>query len=259
MRAPTVLAALAGLMLAFCAAAQPPAPCVFTTQQPRYWQAATQLSALHVDAQKSFFLGDSLLRTLTRQLGLQPCQVLLTAAQPCSAALAAAPCPDPLWLCGGELTISGSVYEAARSGLCAAVHAAAPGPAATRAPPSVAVLPLPAVCQTLEEFPGIADLVAAGACNPACFAEVTGDANSTVRLAPPPPAPAAAGSCYAFALQLDAASEAEAALLATNLHNATTAGALQDSLASFAAAGEQLQFMLGDSGARCCNYAWVPE
>lgn len=245
------MAALVGLLLACSAAAQKPASCAFTTQQPRYWQAATQVSALHVDPRNSFFLGDSLLRTLTRQLGLQPCQVQLTAAQPCSAALAAAPCPDPLWLCGGELTISASVYEAARSGLCAAAHAAAaPAPAAAGAQLRTPAPPPPVVCQTLDEYPAIAELVAADACEPACFAEVT-DANNTAQLAPPaPPPPAAAGACFTFTLQVDAGSEAEAALLATNLHNATTAGALQDSLASFAAAGEQLQFMLGDSGAR---------
>ncbi|KAL4459030.1 hypothetical protein ABPG75_013895 [Micractinium tetrahymenae] len=258
MRGSTALAALAALLLACCAAAQPAAPCAFTTQQPRYWQAATPLSTLHVDPRNSFFLGDSLLRTLTRQLGLQPCQVLLTAARPCSAALAAAPCPDPLWLCGGELTISASVYEAARSGLCAAVQvAAAPAPAASASAANAttgaqrhapAPPPPPAVCQTLEQYPAIAELVAADACDPACFAQVTDSANSSARLAPPsPPRPAAAGACYTFTLQMDAASEAEAALLAANLHNATTAGALQDSLASFAAGGEQLQFILGDS------------
>ncbi len=250
MRASTALAALVGLLLSCFAAAEPSAPCAFTNQQPRYWQAATPLSVLHVDSRNSFFLGDALLRTLTRQLGLQPCQVQLTAAQPCSAALAAAPCPDPLWLCGGELSISASVYEAARSGLCSAIPAApAPAPAAASAELRSPAPPPPAVCQALEENPAITALVAADACKPTCFAEVT-DANSTARLAPPPPSPpAAAGACYSFNLQVDAASEAEAGLLATNLHNATTAGALQDSLASFAATGEQLQFVLGDSGA----------
>ena len=231
MRPLVVFLALLGALPAFPAAARD--PCRFTQEQPRFYQARTPLTAFHVAQEGSLFLNDVLLRTVTRQLGLADCQVQLAAGEECSAALAAAPCTDPLWLCGGQLTVSNSVYQAASSGMCSAYGNAA----------------APAVCQTLRTHPAIARYSAAGRCQPACFAQLTPDAGDHGSLAPAPaPSSASVGTCLTFALQLDTASEAEAQAAAANLHNATTAGALLDALASFAAPGHPLKFVVGDSG-----------
>lgn len=277
---------LAALAASPAVCQRPRERCGFQTRQPRFFSTRTPITALNVGPQ-AFFLSDALLRTITRQLGVAQCQVRLltsrccrrlrrpTAARPaavapqlisptrlihepipkqvllsegeaCSAALAAAPCPDPLWLCDGQLTTSNSVYQAARMGLCSttAGTATAAGNAAQAG-----------VCQTLRDYPAIATYAAADACIPTCMAQLTPSSaengtSSLSTLAPPPP-PRAAGGCWAFWLQLDAASEEDAAEAAANLHNATTAGALLDSLASFSAPGPgRINFLMGDSGAR---------
>ena len=226
-----VFLAMLGTLLASPAAARE--PCRFTQEQPRFYQARTPLTAFHVAQEGSLFLNDALLRTVTRQLNLADCQVQLAAGEECIAAVAGAPCADPLWLCGGQLTVSNSVYQAASSGMCSAYGNAA----------------APAVCQTLRTHPAIARYSAAGRCQPACFAQLTPDAGDHGSLAPAPaPSSASVGTCLTFALQLDTASEAEAQAAAANLHNATTAGALLDALASFAAPGHPLKFVVGDSG-----------
>ena len=216
------------------------APCRI---QPRYWQARTPLSAFHVASSSGdVFLNDALLRALTHQLGLAQCAVLLTAGEPCSSSLEAAPCPDPMWLCSGgsggaaaeaELTISNSVYQAAASGLCGTSSASA---AAAEA------------CATLRSVPAIEQLVANGSCTPACFAQLSGsgDAKPSIQ---PSSLPPTSGACFSFWLQTDAASEAGAQAAASNLHNATTAGALQDALANFSAPDASIQFDVGASGA----------
>lgn len=67
------LAAL--LLLGALAASAAPERCMFTAQQPRFASMRTSVTATHVAPQSAFFLSDSLLRTLTRQLGLAECQV----------------------------------------------------------------------------------------------------------------------------------------------------------------------------------------
>jgi len=166
--------------------------------------------------------------------------VVLSQGEACSAALAAAPCPDPLWLCGSQLTVSNSVYQAARAGMCANASTAAESLS---------------VCQTLRQYPAISQLAAAGACEPACFARLTQPANDTsgtgnATLAPPPPPPASAGGCWTFQLQVDAASANEATNISLDLRNATTAGALLDGLGSYGAPGGTIRFLIGDSGAQ---------
>ena len=247
MRASLLLVAL--LVAAACAAPDGEA-CAFASQQPRFWQATTRLSALHVSPSGSFFLGDALLRTLQRQLGLAQCQVVLTAGETCGAAFAALPCADPVYVCAGELTISDSIYQAAKSGLCGS-SAPAPAPAALAGPPAPASPPAPppAVCETLAAYPAIQEHVAADECVAVCYAQLQPAAAgaSGVQLAPPPP-PAAAGACYTFQLVVDAATQPDVANAAADLHNMTTAGALLDSLSSFAAPGSGLNFIISDSG-----------
>lgn len=173
----------------------------------------------------------------------------MSQGEACASSLAAAPCPDPLWLCGGQLTVANSVYQAAKAGLCS-------GSGNTTA----------AACATLDDHPEIAEYAAAGECEPTCLAELTppakggGDGNKT-SLAPPPPPPPVAGGCWVFWLQVDAPNEAAARAVATNLHNATTAGALLDSLASYSApAPGHIRFLIGDSGALhgLVAYLWLP-
>lgn len=169
--------------------------------------------------------------------------MVLSQGEACSAALAAAPCPDPLWLCGSQLTVSNSVYQAARAGMCSNASTAAESLS---------------VCQTLKQYPAISQLAAAGACEPACFARLTKPANDSsggnATLAPPPPPPAAAGGCWTFQLQVDAADEDAATNVSLDLHNATTAGALLDGLGSYGAAGTPIRFVIGDSGAQRVAY-----
>ena len=278
-RPAALLLALAALLA--CAGAQQPLKCAFVSTQPRYASLRTTVTALNVaPGQSAFFLSDSLIRLLTRQLGLAPCQVrrrpparrcrpcvcisagrparasapllhqppcplcthpqvVLSQGEACSAALAAAPCPDPLWLCGSQLTVSNSVYQAARAGMCTNASAAAESLS---------------VCQTLRQYPTITQLAEAGACEPACFARLTKPANDSsgggnATLAPPPPPPAGAGGCWTFQLQVDTASEDAATSVSLDLHNATTAGALLDGLGSYSASDAAIRFVIGDSGA----------
>lgn len=166
-----------------------------------------------------------------------PAQVVLSQGEACEAALAAAPCPDPLWLCGGTLTISNSVYQAARAGLCGtAANATQAG-----------------VCETLESYPDIQQLVDADRCTATCLAQVQqaqparGAAPPAPATLAPPPPPPSAGGCWTYWLQLDVATEAQAGSAAAALHSATMAGALQDNLRSFFAPGK-VTFVIGDSG-----------
>ena len=237
MRLPLLWLALFTLLA--CPAAARDA-CGFTQNQPRFYQGRTGITALNVDPQGALFLNDALLRTLTRQLGLAECQVLLTQGEECEAALAAAPCPDPSWVCGGDMVIANSVYQAARSGLCAGGSTEA-------------------VCQTLADYPDIAAAVAAGECEAMCFAQLAagndtasgGDAPGA-KLGPPPPPPgppkAPASACYAFTLQVDSSTQKEAQTVAANVHNASTMGVLLDTLASYSAPGKRIAFVMGDTG-----------
>jgi hypothetical protein len=208
--------------------------CDFTQQQPRFYQGATTITALNVAPSGSLFLNDDLLRTLTRQLGLAECQVQLTQGSACEVALAAAPCPDPSWVCGGDMVLANSVYQAAKSGLCAE--------GSTQE-----------ICSTLREFPGIGAAVAAGGCTPLCFAQLAATAaGNDTTLAPPPPPPSpskAPAACFTYTLQVDSASEAQAQKVAVNLHNASTAGVLLDTLAGYSAPSKRIAFLLGDTGA----------
>lgn len=210
-------------------------PCNFTMTQPRYSQVV--LDALMVwnanpQSPASIFLNDALLRTVTRQLGLAACQVELTQGQPCSVALAEIACPDPLWLCGGQLTLSSSVYQAARSGLCTGIQAADAS-----------------VCKALLEHPEIVSYVTAGDCEPVCFAELA-STGTTTELAAPAPAPSALDSCFSFGLTVAEPTQAGAAATAAALRNATTRGALMDALASFAVVNQSIRISMGDTGER---------
>lgn len=168
--------------------------------------------------------------------------------------LAAAPCPDPMYLCGGRLTVSASLYQAARSGLCSDNSLAANASAAASG-----------VCHTLLNHPQIVEMATADACQPTCLALLEpgapapapgssagsgSDSGATISLAPPPPPPPAPSGCWSYLLQIDAPTEAAARTIAAALHNATTAGALLDDLASYAApAPGTLRFDVGPSGA----------
>eukprot|EP00887_Chlorella_sp_A99_P006694 scaffold3.g6694.t1 len=238
--------ALLTLLALLGAAAGQSDVCAFTRTQPRYsaaiaerlvvWNAASQ-------SPQSIFLNDVLLRAVTRQLGVADCQVGLSQGEQCSAALAATSCPDPLWLCAGEITISNSVYEAARSGVCDAPPA---GPNATAAAASPAAAP--SVCQTLASYPVIRQYVASGSCDPVCFAEVSHANGSSGTLAPPPPPPSALDTCFAFHLVVATPTPEAASLVAVNMANATTRDALAHALASFAAPGATVKISMGDTG-----------
>lgn len=72
-RPAALLLALAALLA--CTGAQQPLKCAFVSTQPRYASLRTTVTALNVaPSQSAFFLSDSLIRLLTRQLGLAPCQ-----------------------------------------------------------------------------------------------------------------------------------------------------------------------------------------
>lgn len=240
-RTSALLLALLAAGLACPAAARD--ACGFTQRQPRFFQGATTITALNVEPSGSLFLNDDLLRTLTRQLGLEECQVQLTQGLACDAALATAPCPDPSWLCGGDVVLANSVYRAAKSGLCTE--------GSTQE-----------ICSTLRATPGIAAAVAAGDCTPRCFAWL-GEDDAAPAPGPaqaPAPAPASKSpvACFAFTLQVDSASDAEARKVAVNLHNASTAGVLLDTLAGFSAPSRRIAFLLGDTGALRCPMQVMP-
>jgi hypothetical protein len=232
-----LFALLLGALLSAPAAAR--SECSFTQQQPRFYQGSTRITALNVNAEASPFLNDALLRTLKRQMGLSECQVQLTQGQECEAALVAAPCPDPLWVCGGgDSVLTNSVYQAALSGLCNDTSRSASTQQA---------------CQTLEDNPSAAAAVADGDCEASCYlGELEGSSNSTATAAEPTPeSTAAASSCYAYTLQVDSPTDKAAEKAAANLHNATTMGALLDALASFSATPtDRITFLLGDTGVR---------
>lgn len=223
--------------------------CAFTHSQPRY--AVTTVDELLVwnaqdESPQSIFLNDALLRAVTQQLGLQQCQVELTEGSPCNSALAEAACPDPMWLCGGEVTITDSVYEAARSGVC---DGSSGGDAL--------------VCQTLQEYPAISDLVAGGSCEPACFAQLIQSGGQDTLAAPAPAPSSVVDGCFSFSLAVAAASQEDASTVAASLNNATTKAALSDLLGPFANPNSTITVTMGDTGGgsafipaaggRCCG------
>lgn len=202
-----------------------PGSCAFVGEQPRYYAVTAQ--ARVTGAASNVILNDALLRALTRQLVLEPCQMVLTQAAACDATLASLPCVDPYWACEAEdLTISASVYTAARTGACGKGGGMWPGSP---------------ICKALKANPAVGEAVAAGTCQPKCMDAAP---NATAVAAPPPPRPvpaATAGGCAEWSLQIEASKLKEAQAAAYSLNDASNTAAVAAGLAPFAAEGATLQ------------------
>ena len=205
-----------------------PGSCSFVGQQPRYYAVTAQAKV--TGAANNVILNDAFLRALTRQLVLEPCQVVLTQGAACDATLAHLPCVDPYWACEAEdLTISASVYTAARTGACAKGGGMWPGSP---------------ICKALKANPAVGEAVAAGACQPTCL-DAAPNSTAVAAPAPPPPPPPGrsptASGCAGWSLQIETAKLKEAQAAAYSLNDASNMAAVAAGLAPFAAEGATLQ------------------